>query len=78
MLEDSEIPESVKRMFEEAREIRRKYADWEFINKQPEPIKSALTYYVETGDMRLAAKLAGLELDEFLDLAFKAKIPTVT
>ena len=78
MLEDSEIPESVKRMFEEAREIRRKYANWEFINKQSEPIKSALTYYVKRGDMRLTAKLAGLELDEFLDLAFKAKIPTVT
>lgn len=73
-----ELVKSVKEYVEKAREIRRKRADWNFINSQPEPIKSALIYYIETGDFRTASKLAGLQVNDFLDLAYKAKIPTVT
>ncbi|RLE97892.1 MAG: hypothetical protein DRJ63_08500 [Thermoprotei archaeon] len=70
--------EELEEIMREARELRRKRADWDFINKQPEPIKSALIYYIETGDYRIAAKLAGMDLSDFLDLAYKAKIPTVS
>jgi PaREP6 domain containing protein len=49
----------------EARELREKSADWEFIEKQPEPIKTALKVLVENGDLWLAAKISGLPVDEF-------------
>jgi len=61
----------------EAREVRRRFADWAFIESQPEPIRSALKCFVELGDMRLAAKIAGLSIDEFNQLRTQAKIPVV-
>jgi len=63
--------------FKEAREIRRKSADWDFINRQPEPIRSALIVLVETGDLKLACKLADLKLGDFNEIRLKAKIPIV-
>ena len=62
---------------EEAREIRRKYANWQFINKQPVKIKYALIYYIENGNIRLASKLAGLNIEDFRELLRKANIPVV-
>ena len=62
---------------EEARRIRRSMADWDFIEKQPPRIKEALKYYIETGDIRTAARLAGLSLEEFRELLRKARIPVV-
>jgi len=77
----AEIPEELLRKWreedEEARRIRRSEADWSFIEKQPPRIKAALKYYVEAGDIRRAAKLAGLSLDEFNELRKKANIPVV-
>jgi len=61
----------------EAREIRRKRANWKYINKQPPRIKEALIYYIEKGDIRLASKLAGLELEEFREILRRANIPVV-
>ncbi len=61
----------------EAREIRRRYADWEFIEKQPPRLRAALKYYVETGDIRRAAKLAGLKLEDFRELLRRANVPVV-
>lgn len=61
----------------EAREIRRSMADWGFIEKQPSRIREALKYYIETGDIRRAAYLAGLKLEEFRELLRKANIPVV-
>ena len=66
-----------RRLEEEAREIRRREADWEFIEKQPPRIKVALKYYIENNDIRLSAKLAGLNIDEFRELLRKANIPVV-
>ncbi len=62
---------------EEARRIRRSMADWEFIEKQPPRIKEALKYYIEKGDIRAAARLAGLSLEEFRELLRRARIPVV-
>ena len=61
----------------EARELRRRSADWEFIEKQPEPVKTALKVLVETGDLWLAAKISGLPVDEFDEIRIKARIPVV-
>jgi hypothetical protein len=63
--------------FKEAREIRRKYANWEFIKSQPPKIRIALEYYVETGDLFNAAKLAGMTMEEFNELRIKAGIPSI-
>lgn len=61
----------------EARELRKKMANWSFIEKQPPRIREALKYYVETGDIRRATRLAGLSLEEFRELLRKARIPVV-
>ena len=66
---------SVEDEFE--RSIRRRYADWNFINSQPAKIKMALILFIETGDSYKAAKLAGLTVDEFEEIRIKAKIPKV-
>ncbi len=61
----------------EAREIRRRMADWRFIESQPPRIREALKYYIETGDIRRAAKLAGLALEDFRSLLRRARIPVI-
>jgi hypothetical protein len=63
--------------FKEAREIRRKYANWDFIRSQPPKIRVALEYYIETGDLYNAAKIAGMTMDEFNELRIKAGIPSI-
>jgi hypothetical protein len=63
--------------FKEAREIRRKYANWEFIRSQPPKIRIALEYYVETGDFRTAARMADMAVDEFVNMAKdQANVPS--
>ncbi|MCI4465124.1 MAG: hypothetical protein JHC22_04970 [Thermoproteus sp.] len=64
-------------LLEEAREIRRREADWAYIDMQQPRLRAALRYYVETGDFRAAAKLAGLGVEEFRERAREAKIPLV-
>ncbi len=61
----------------EAREVRRSMADWSFIEKQPPRIREALKYYIEKGDIRRAARLAGMGIEEFRELLRKAHIPVV-
>jgi len=61
----------------EAREIRRRFADWAFIESQPEPVRSALKCFVELGDMYVASRIAGMSIDEFNELRKKARIPVV-
>ncbi len=52
-------------------------ANWDFINKQLPLIRSVLIYYIETGDIRMACKLAKMKLEEFRELLRKANIPVV-
>ena len=63
--------------FREAKEVRRRYANWEFIRSQPPKVRVALEYYVETGDLYNAAKLAGMTMEEFNELRKRARIPNV-
>jgi hypothetical protein len=69
--------EKWRKLEEEAREIRRKEANWSFIESQPPRIKAALIYYIETGDIRTSAKLAGMDLEDFRNLLRRASIPVV-
>ena len=72
-----EVVESWRREDVEAREVRRRMADWDFINSQPARIRFALVYLVEKGDRYVAAKIAGLPLDEFDEVRRRANIPVV-
>jgi hypothetical protein len=67
--------EELTNRFKEAREIRKKMANWDFINSQPPKLRAALVYYVEKGDLRRAQKISGLSLEEFRELMKKANIP---
>jgi len=69
--------EELEEFEREARELRARSADWEFIEKQPEPVRTALKVLVETGDLWLAAKISGLPVDEFDEIRIKARIPIV-
>ena len=66
--------EDCRKADEEARRIRRESADWNFIEKQPEPIKTVLKLLVETGDLKMISKLFDIPLSELNDLRLKAKI----
>jgi hypothetical protein len=69
--------EKWRRLEEEAREIRRRSANWEFIESLPKKLKASLIYYIETGDIRTSAKLAGLDIEDFRMLLRRANIPVV-
>ena len=71
------IIEELKKREEEARQIRRKQADWNYINNQPTKLKLALVHYVETGDLYVSAKIAGITVEEFNEQRIKARIPHV-
>ncbi|MEM1547139.1 MAG: hypothetical protein QXP91_11880 [Candidatus Methanomethylicia archaeon] len=66
-----------RRLEEEAREIRRKMADWDFIERQPPRIREALKYYIEVGDLYVASRIAGVTVEEMNELRREAKIPNV-
>jgi hypothetical protein len=63
---------------EEAREVRRREANWSFIESQPPRLRAALKYYIETGDLYVASRIAGLTIEEFNELRKKAGIPNVS
>jgi len=77
MLYVGESIEELLRRDAEGREVRRRMADWEFINKQPPRIKAALIYYIEKGDLYVASRIAGLTMEEMNELRIKARIPNV-
>ena len=70
------MEEHLKKL-EEARELRRRSADWAYIESKPEPLKTALKLLVETGDLWYSAKLSGVPLDELNEERKKARIPLV-
>ena len=58
----------------EVREMRRAEADWDFINSLPPRVRSAVVLFIETGDLRLAQKLSGLDLEGFIDVLRRARV----
>jgi hypothetical protein len=69
--------EELREYEEEAREIRRRRANWDFINSQPPRIRAALIYYVEKGDLYVASRIAGVCMEEMNELRIRAGIPNV-
>ncbi|BAK54402.1 hypothetical protein [Sulfurisphaera tokodaii] len=61
--------EKIAKIAEEARQVRRSTANWEFIKSLPPKLRIALEYYIETGNFREAARMAGMSVDEFLYFA---------
>ena len=72
-----ELIEDYKRRLEEAREIRRRSADWSYIESRPEPLRTALKILVETGDFKGVAQAFSIPLDLLNEERKKAKIPLV-
>lgn len=70
--------EEVVEALEEARRLRRERADWGFIEKLPPKLRAALKYYIETGDVYVASRIAGMTVDEFNELRVRARVPSVT
>ncbi|ABP50522.1 MULTISPECIES: hypothetical protein [Pyrobaculum] len=72
-MQDSEVLE----WEEEARRIRRERADWQFISSLPPRLRAAVKLFIETGDIRLAQSISGLDYDDFRELLRKARVPVV-
>lgn len=62
------------RLEEEAREVRRRSADWGFIETLPPKLRAALKYCIETGDLYVASRIAGPTVEEFNELR-KSRYP---
>ena len=73
-----EIRKKWERIEEEDAKTRSRMADWDFINRQRPLIRNALIYYIKTGDIRRACKMARMNIDAFRELLRKAKIPVIT
>ena len=74
------MPRSVEEweeLEEEAREMRKREADWDFIESQPPKLRAALKFYVETGDLYVASRIADMSVEEFNELRKRARIPNV-
>jgi len=72
---------SIEEILEEEKEfrvIRRKYANWDFIKKQPPRIRAALEYYIETGDIRRSCTIAKMNVTRFRNLLREANIPVIS
>jgi len=57
------------------REIREREADWNFIKSLDPRLKSAVELFIKTGDLRMAQKIAKMDLEDFINLLRKAKVP---
>jgi len=57
---------------EEARKMRRENADWGFINSLPPRQRAAVLLFIELGALRLAQRISGLPLEDFIELLRKA------
>jgi len=59
---------------EEARKMRRESADWEFINSLPPRQRAAVLLFIELGALRLAQRISGLPLEDFIELLRRARV----
>ena len=63
-----------RRELERARELRRRSADWSYIESRPEPLRTALKTLVETGDLKLVSQAFSISLDVLNEERIKARI----
>jgi len=59
---------------EEARKMRRENADWKFINSLPPRQRAAVLLFIELGALRLAQRISGLPLEDFIELLRRARV----
>ena len=69
--------DEVVEAFEEARSLRRERADWQFIESLPPRLRAAVKFFIETGDLRLAQLLSGLDYEDFRELLRRARVPVL-
>ncbi|MGC9136845.1 hypothetical protein [Caldivirga sp.] len=70
----SDIIRELEEHEREVREMRRREADWDFINSLSPRVRSAVILFIETGDLRLAQRLSGLGLEDFVDILRRARV----
>lgn len=70
----SDILRELEEREREVREMRRSEADWQFINTLQPRVRGAVILFIETGDLRLAQRLSGLGLEEFVNILRRAKV----
>ncbi len=66
-----EVIKELRDREEEARRIRRAEADWDFINSLPPRVKLAVIHYIETGDIYVSARIAGMSVEEFNEVRIR-------
>jgi len=59
---------------EEARKMRRENADWDFINSLSPRQRAAVLLFIELGALRLAQRISGLPLEDFIELLRRAGV----
>jgi len=59
---------------EEVRKMRKESADWEFINSLPPRQRAAVLLFIELGALRLAQRISGLPLEDFIELLRRAGV----
>jgi hypothetical protein len=69
--------DELRRREEEARELRRRNADWKFIETLPPRVRVAIMHYIETGDLYVSSRIAGMSIEEFNEVRIRARIPHV-
>ena len=70
-----DVIKELKDREEEARRVRRAEADWEFINSLPPRVRLAIIHYIETGDIYVSARIAGMSVEEFNEVRIRARVP---
>ncbi len=70
-----DVVEELREREEEARRVRRAEADWGFINSLPPRVRLAIIHYIETGDIYVSARIAGMSVEEFNEVRIRARVP---
>jgi len=67
--------EELTRKTAEGAELRRRSADWAYIESRPEPLRTALKLLVETGDVKLVSAVTGISPETLECERIEARIP---
>ena len=67
--------EELARRVAEGAELRRRSADWAYIESRPEPLRTALKLLVETGDVKLISAVTGISPETLECERIEARIP---
>jgi len=67
--------EELARRVAEGAELRRRSADWSYIESRPEPLRTALKLLVETGDVKLVSAVTGISPEALECERIEARIP---